>query len=107
MALPEDLQFCLMHFMPYPASPPDEEKYGSAWAGYPNARCDPAEGAGYCKRPFRGMEPAGRLGFGGPVVNGHHSTAPGMMPGCTLMTPALIAGRVVAFCGQSVTAPAR
>lgn len=89
MALPEDLQFYFMHFMPYSTSPPDEEKYDSVWVDYPNSLYDPAEGAGYYERYLNEMQLADQLGFDGLVVNEHHSTAYSMMPSCTLMASAL------------------
>lgn len=90
MALPPDLQFYFMHFMPYADLPPDHEQYESVWVDFPNRFYDPHKGHEFYKRYIREMVLADELGFDGLVVNEHHSSPYNMMPSCSMMAAALV-----------------
>ncbi|HUZ21645.1 MAG TPA: LLM class flavin-dependent oxidoreductase [Acidimicrobiales bacterium] len=90
MALPPDLQFYFMHFMPYADLPEDHEKYESTWVDFPNKFYDPVKGKKFYERYFAEMVLADRVGFDGLVVNEHHSSPYNMMQSATMVASALV-----------------
>lgn len=90
MALPPDLQFYFMHFMPYADLPEDHAKYESTWVDFPNKFYDPVKGKKFYDRYFAEMVLADRVGFDGLVVNEHHSSPYNMMQSATMVASALV-----------------
>jgi alkanesulfonate monooxygenase SsuD/methylene tetrahydromethanopterin reductase-like flavin-dependent oxidoreductase (luciferase family) len=90
MAMTDDLQFNMFHFMPYAHLPEDHQKYESVWVDFPNSIYDPVKANKLYARYLSEMVLADKLGFDGLVVNEHHSTAYSMMPAPSLIAAALI-----------------
>jgi alkanesulfonate monooxygenase SsuD/methylene tetrahydromethanopterin reductase-like flavin-dependent oxidoreductase (luciferase family) len=89
MSVLSELQFYLMHFMPYPDVVPGRPQ--GQWVDIPNTHFDAAKGTKLYKNYLDELVLGDELGFDGLVVNEHHSTFYSLMPSCTIAAGALIA----------------
>jgi alkanesulfonate monooxygenase SsuD/methylene tetrahydromethanopterin reductase-like flavin-dependent oxidoreductase (luciferase family) len=87
MSVVSNLQFYLMHFMPYPDVAPDRPQ--GQWVDIPNARFDPETGYKLYREYIDELVLGDKLGFDGIVVNEHHSTFYSLMPSCSIIAGAL------------------
>jgi len=87
MSVVGDLQFYLMHFMPYPDIAPDRPQ--GQWVDIPNTRFDPEIGHKLYREYIDELVLGDKLGFDAIVVNEHHSTFYSLMPSCSIIAGAL------------------
>lgn len=89
MAVPENLKFYLMHFMPYPDV--ESDRPDGQWVDIQNTRFDARVGHKLYKDYLDELVLGDEVGFDGLVVNEHHSTYYSLMPSCTVIAAALVA----------------
>jgi len=87
MSVIGNLQFYLMHFMPYPDIAPDRPQ--GQWVDIPNTRFDPEIGHKLYREYIDELVLGDKLGFDAIVVNEHHSTFYSLMPSCSIIAGAL------------------
>jgi len=86
----DDIEFYVMHFMPYTHLTAEQKQHESLWVDFPNRYYDPKAGLELYTRYISELVLADKLGYDAVVVNEHHNTAYSMMPSCTLMAATLI-----------------
>jgi alkanesulfonate monooxygenase SsuD/methylene tetrahydromethanopterin reductase-like flavin-dependent oxidoreductase (luciferase family) len=84
-----NLEFYMLHLMPYPDIKPQIDEYESAWVIFPNSNYDPATGTRLYNRYLDELEYAEKLGYDGVCVNEHHQNAYGTMPAPNIMAACL------------------